>query len=793
MNKISRSFLIGGAEPDDEQTETVSPNVLPMVSDDDIDRIYNKMIDIDPNYRSFTGDKREYVYEMFVQMETFITFQSTFMEKVQPMSGGGPGDEPVKLPKIATSEAKPDEGPVVKELDKEEDDVSKAIKETVFKKEIEIKEVIIRSETKPGDEAESKVIKTTVMDFVKVNTASLTGDDLIKTVESFRSLHDSIKNEVVNQQKAGIDIADYLSKNAEQIIQKVMNITLYPYIGDFTVLNGRGTEQRRLFYRFSEDASYLRLEQGKLGEFILKSNPGIMTDYGFTNELFTLGSFLFDIDNYLDQDIFDLQRLTAAGLRLAEVKTYFDDVAKPKFQQTKAIIAALALKSLTDDNVLIGGVKFDKDQLKKHGIPLFFNVFDRRLKNNTVATGEALPLSVQYDMLALIESLGKVNMIMMNADGSVNHTSLLDALQSVNASEIFKFKNNRLTSRKKQADKYKIFSQFDVIVKHIKSVYSKEKWYPKCKSDDTTLVGGIKTDYGKKLTDAVDTHIQTLSNDEERGKYVAGYVCINAGGIIISGSEVSFKVDGEPAKTSFRASRINSGSTIMPRDDAYTNISKAIRDGKSFNTILVDNFKAETTSTTKDYKIPQEGFKIYRRTSQKPIVRKEKSKALKAQRAERFERYDNMVKNFLKGIVDGTDTPTFVQDYEPEYDVQYILTELLGERNATRYDPKPKSFKSAFTDIIRDYGVDDLFDLVKDSYENLKDESGIIKAVGDRLKKIFYDELNLLLSTGTENDIRSNVDYLYKFTKGRKAVPPPTAPPTNKAPSKNGRKLSVKT
>jgi hypothetical protein len=77
----ARYFLIGGAGEIEETEETIEKKadvLMPKISDDEIERLYNHMIKFDANYKSFQGTKRDYVYKKYITIRQFFGVVNSF-------------------------------------------------------------------------------------------------------------------------------------------------------------------------------------------------------------------------------------------------------------------------------------------------------------------------------------------------------------------------------------------------------------------------------------------------------------------------------------------------------------------------------------------------------------------------------------------------------------------------------------------------------------------------------------------------------------------------------------------
>jgi hypothetical protein len=92
----ARYFLIGGNGDIEETIEKKADVLMPKISDDEIDKLYNHMIKFDAEHSSFQGTKRDYVYKTFITIRQFVGVVNSFglptFSKYSNLNGKGKKD-----------------------------------------------------------------------------------------------------------------------------------------------------------------------------------------------------------------------------------------------------------------------------------------------------------------------------------------------------------------------------------------------------------------------------------------------------------------------------------------------------------------------------------------------------------------------------------------------------------------------------------------------------------------------------------------------------------------------------
>lgn len=188
------------------------------------------------------------------------------------------------------------------------------------------------------------------------------------------------------------------------LIDKILVITMYPFIGDFTRVNGWGTYQRRVYYGFADALNFRTKEQGKLGEYLVRSNERLLNRIGFSPELFSLSKMLFNQD-LLESDLMDLQVVRVVGrnhtIKVGEIKTFFEGT-RLSFQLTKLM---LIIQSYNQDKI-IEGANTQRYRLIRENdiIPIILNsAVEESFNRSNVLLADCIPQTYIFDGIKFFE------------------------------------------------------------------------------------------------------------------------------------------------------------------------------------------------------------------------------------------------------------------------------------------------------------------------------------------------------------------------------------------------------
>jgi hypothetical protein len=224
----------------------------------------------------------------------------------------------------------------------------------------------------------------------------------------------------------------------QEFTSRSLNFTMYPYLTDFSNYNGLGTLSRRFITGAGGESLKDRqtartAEQGKIGEFMLRSDKILMKRYGFRNEIYNIAALAFK-QKIMESDALDLQDtievIAAASAAVlpsdpihvfGEVKTYANIKPTAGYQYTKQLMFVHMNneleKNLEDGSyvptIKISGKKIGERTMRlpeestfglgdnqiPH-IPLFINVLNKDAwERINVPVHDTIPFTLNVDAL----------------------------------------------------------------------------------------------------------------------------------------------------------------------------------------------------------------------------------------------------------------------------------------------------------------------------------------------------------------------------------------------------------
>ena len=416
-----RYFLVGGNGEVVEQH-----TVLPDITDDQIDMLYNKMIKNDPDHSKFTGTKREYVLEVHTQQKTFLLYQEAFKKEKLQGSGNDDGNDD------GDNDDGDDDHLLLKKIEELKNQLTDKEKykpiDDLLKKKPELFKIVYDSSVENKYTAEK--VTDTLSNLIR--GSKISSDDVNYTDDAFNSFCKGAKEALESS-----DLPE-----AKKLARNTLVISQYPYIGDFETFGGLGTTQLRVIIGRPEDSKYMIKLQGKYSEYIERSDEKEMESMGFIQDKYDESKFLFRSTDLLDSDTFDLQEINGKKISaLGEIKAFGSNV-EPSLQYTKLAIIVQLYDWLYygDKEPMIGDYRFNKQNFIDRHVPfIVYGVDEEKIKSDTPQpTRDVFPMRVKYDGFRIADLL------------KANSPAIFTKLKEINLSENYEILDNRICKKGKK-------------------------------------------------------------------------------------------------------------------------------------------------------------------------------------------------------------------------------------------------------------------------------------------------------------------------------------------------------
>lgn len=224
----------------------------------------------------------------------------------------------------------------------------------------------------------------------------------------------------------------------QEFTSRSLNFTMYPYLTDFNTYNGLGTLSRRFITGAGGESLKDRqtartAEQGKIGEFMLRSDKILMKRYGFRTEIYNIAALAFK-QKIMESDALDLQdtiediaAVSAAAPPsdpihvFGEVKTYANIKPTAGYQYTKQLMFVHMnneLEKNLEDGSYVPTIKISGKRIGERTmrlpeestfglgdnqiphIPLFINVLNKDAwERINVPVHDTIPFTLNVDAL----------------------------------------------------------------------------------------------------------------------------------------------------------------------------------------------------------------------------------------------------------------------------------------------------------------------------------------------------------------------------------------------------------